>query len=478
MRRVLGYIANMVMVAAVLVSTLACTKKQQLIIVSTNDIHSAIGQVPRLATLVDSLRSVHPGKVLLIDAGDRWTGNPYVDFAESHGKPIIDLMNRLNYDASTYGNHEWDNGVDTLSLRMSEANFPKILANADMGSTSMPKTDPYMFIDIDGLRVGLLGLITVDESGHPVGKDSSYEGITFTNPLDVAKDYSRLSDSCDLYVAVTHIGLKVDSLLALQSPEIDLIIGGHSHDVIPVGRKINETVVTQTGRYLKFAGVTVVTHNGAKVLNIENSLVDLSTIAPAPQYQELVEGYTDNPYFKQHVGEVTEEMDKIALMNLYSDALRVECGAQFAFHNMGGMRIDKQKGGEITLSDIYFAEPFANEPELFYLTLEEIKDLILNKFNGTDKESHTLDLYPSGMSYKIVTDGEGNGTDMFFETKQKPIKGEKYSVILSDYVGSAYNFAEKGKGQTLNTKITSVVREYIEKNSPIVPQKTNRVEIE
>lgn len=462
----------------VLLTAVSCAPKQQFVIVSTNDIHSAIDAFPALATLVDSLRGEYPERFLLVDAGDRWTGNPYVDFAEHRGKPIIELMNELGYDVATYGNHEWDNGVDTLAVRMKETEFTNILANADFTGTPMPATEPYILKEINGVRIAMVGLITIDESGHPVGKDESYGEIEFTDPLKTAMAHSALRENCDLYIAVTHIGAEPDSLLAMQSPEIDLIIGGHSHTVIPVGKKINNTVITQTGKGLKYAGVTVVTHRGGKILGIENSLVELADIAPSAKYQEMVDRYNSNPHFKQKVGEVTDNMDKIALMNLYSDIMREGTESQFALYNLGGMRINKQAKGDIILEDIFSAEPFGNAPETLLMSMEEIKDMVLNKFNSTGKESHTLDLYPSGMRYKIVTDGEGNATDIFFETDQKPISGDKYRVALSDYVISSYDFAQKGKGEPYGEVVTTLAERYIRANSPITPETKNRVEIE
>ena len=80
-----------------------CTPREKtIIILSTNDIHAKIERFPQLAEAVEEARDT--ATVVLVDAGDRWTGNAYVDLAREPRRPIVDLMNRLGYDAGTFGN--------------------------------------------------------------------------------------------------------------------------------------------------------------------------------------------------------------------------------------------------------------------------------------------------------------------------------------------------------------------------------------
>ena len=84
-------------------------QEQTLVILSTNDMHGKIQRMPELATAVRQCRDTVE-RVLLVDAGDRWTGNAYVDKVAVPGRPIVELMNRLGYDVATLGNHEFDFG--------------------------------------------------------------------------------------------------------------------------------------------------------------------------------------------------------------------------------------------------------------------------------------------------------------------------------------------------------------------------------
>ena len=88
----------------------ACAPRERtLVVLSTNDMHAKIQRFPLLAAAVQACRDT-TDLVLLVDAGDRWTGNAFVDKVPAPGKPIIELMNRLHYDVATFGNHEFDHG--------------------------------------------------------------------------------------------------------------------------------------------------------------------------------------------------------------------------------------------------------------------------------------------------------------------------------------------------------------------------------
>lgn len=274
---------------ALLVLGSSCCREKTVTIISTNDIHGGIDHFPSLATLVKTYRTADSAHLLLLDAGDRWTGNPYVDLAEKPGYPIIELMNALGYQAATLGNHEFDRGQALLQERITESRFPNLVANMRGSDSSDLKTlAPYTIFNVDGIRIALLGLLTTYPNGHPVGKEELFTGLTFPDPEPTGLTYKNMRDSCDVFIALTHIGVESDSLLATQMPELDLIVGGHSHTVISDGGKpVNGVVITQTGKGLKYAGVTTITLRCGKVKKIDNRLVRLDTVAPDPQFAAM-----------------------------------------------------------------------------------------------------------------------------------------------------------------------------------------------
>ena len=452
---------------ALCIAVSSCCREKTVTIISTNDIHGGIDHFPSLATLVNEYRTNDSAHLLLIDAGDRWTGNPYVDLAEKPGYPIIELMNALGYQAATLGNHEFDRGQALLQERIEESRFPNLVANMQSGDSADLKTlSPYRIFDIEGTRIALLGLLTTYPNGHPVGKDELFTGLTFPDPEPTALSYKQLRDSCDLFVALTHIGVEQDSLLAVQMPELDLIVGGHSHTVLANGGKnVNGVVITQTGKGLKYAGITTITLCGKKIKKIDNRLVKLDTVAPDPQFAAMIENYKAAPALKKVVGTTQIDLLKRDLAGIFGDVIRNATGARFAFYNMGGVRKDTLPAGAITVADIFGMEPFGSTPYTLEMTENQIKELLLNKFNSEGNESHRIDLYPSGMDYTVLTNDSGDGVDILFSPKLIP--GKTYKVALSDYVQGAYNYSLRGTALPTEQILTDLLTEYFEKKSPI-----------
>ena len=460
------------------------TRQETIYIISTNDIHGAFENIPNLATVVENYRSQDTASVFLVDAGDRWTGNPYVDMAVEDGvrvdgKPIIDLMNSLGYDAATFGNHEFDKGLAHLDNRTRGADFPVILANVDTRESALAQPEPYIILTSKGGNwLALLGLITNFINGHPDGKDEIFEGTRFPSPYETAEKYTSLGHRNEVLIALTHTGDDADSLMALHVPGYDLIIGGHTHRVIdrlnPV--IVNGTRITQTGKSLKYAGITTIRMKGNRISSIDNELIKLDTIAPHPAYLEKIEKYYDNPVLTEAVGTLGSDMTKAGAINMFTDIIRADMGTDFAFYHLGGVRVAGFPKGDITRGDLYAAEPFSSTAVKCRMTLDEIKRMIINKFNDTQnmKESHREDIFPSGMNYTIITDERGEAVDITFDHRLPYESGTIYSVAMSDYMFGNYKF-DKPQAEEVSVPLTDLFEEYFKKNSPVKPDNAMRV---
>ena len=209
----------------------ACSPRMEtVVILSTNDIHAHIEKFPQLAEAVKKCRDTVKN-VILVDAGDRWTGNVYCDRAAEPRRPIIDLMNRLRYDVATFGNHEFDAGQAFLGVRTAQCRFPVVCANIVSDTATFPQPAPYAIVERGGRRIGFVASVTnYDHNNHPAGHDENFAGLTFTDAVDAVADRQSLRDECDALVALTHIGTKKDRVLAEKAPRYDVIVGGHSHD--------------------------------------------------------------------------------------------------------------------------------------------------------------------------------------------------------------------------------------------------------
>jgi len=248
---------------------------QKLTILHTNDVHSRIEPFPmdgsrnqglggtaRRATLIKQIRTEQEN-VLLLDAGDIFQGTPY--FNKFGGELEFKLMSLMGYDASTLGNHDFDNGLAGFHKQLPHANFPFLVANYDFSNTELAKaTQPFKIFKKAGLKIGVFGLGLelaglVDSKNY--GETKYLDPIAKGNEIAAAlkNDYN-----CDLVICLSHLGYKYrndkvsDQVLAKSTRNIDLIIGGHTHTFMEVPEDIKNldgkiTTINQVG----YAGINL-----------------------------------------------------------------------------------------------------------------------------------------------------------------------------------------------------------------------------
>lgn len=221
---------------------------QDLVILHSNDTHSQIepqtvgenkglGGYERRENYIEKVRKEYPN-VLLMDAGDYSQGTPY--FTLFKGDVEIELMNALGYDVATIGNHEFDNGIAELARRVKMASFPIVCANYDFTGTALEGIiKPYTVIEKGGLKIGVIGVLTDIMS---LVSPKNVKGIKYIEPYNVVNKLAsklKKKEKCDLVILLTHLGFDggskhapSDDMVAAQSKDIDIIIGGHSHTYI------------------------------------------------------------------------------------------------------------------------------------------------------------------------------------------------------------------------------------------------------
>lgn len=420
-------------------------KEQNIIIISTSDIHAKIDRLPQFAAFVDEVRQGQDtARVFLVDAGDRWTGNAYVDMATHVGRPIIEQMNRLGYDVATYGNHEFDFGLDTLQRRVEDAEFPIVLANVDTGDTPWEQPEPYVIRRVGGAKVGFLGLVTNYASGHPDGDDAIFEGTTFFSAAEAAERYGRkLRERVDVMVVISHLGLDRDTTdLVAAMPYADLVVSGHTHECYAA--KKDGVMVVQGNSGLKTVGLTTIKLRGGEIVDLQSRYVDIPKEGGKMSVAAEVEAYKQNPELLKSVGALAESVDKNTLGNLMADVGRKVAGTDWGIYHIGGVRLGGLEAGDVCRADIFELEPFSSYYVITEMTLDDMKELIINKFNDTSnyKESHRVDLIPSGLEYTIITNSSGDAVDVKFRPE---VRKEVYSVAISDYVygASTYDYTRR-----------------------------------
>lgn len=236
------------------VGMVSCSKEEnkRITILHTNDVHSQIDPFPvdhykyaglggfsRRATIIENVRNENPNTILL-DAGDIFQGTPYFNYFG--GELEFKLMSKLKYDLATIGNHDFDNGIDGLYAQLPNANFGFISANYDFRNTVLDgHVKPYKVLEKGGVRVGVFGL-GIELEG--LVNKRLYKETVYTDPVEITKDMvAQLKgpEKCDLVICLSHIGYEYrknsqkisDVRLASMTKDIDLIIGGHTHTLLP-----------------------------------------------------------------------------------------------------------------------------------------------------------------------------------------------------------------------------------------------------
>ncbi|KAA9340800.1 bifunctional metallophosphatase/5'-nucleotidase [Adhaeribacter soli] len=244
-------------------------KTRKLVILHTNDMHSRIDPFPndgrsnggmggmaRRAALVKEIRSKEKN-VLLLDSGDIFQGTPYFNFFG--GELEYKLMTMMGYDAATFGNHDFDNGLEGLQKQLPHAGFPFLSANYDFSNTILKdKFQPYKVFEKDGLKIGVFGL-GIELKG--LVADNMIGQTVYLDPVKKAKEIVKIlreEQECNLVICLSHLGYKYetdkvdDRKLAAQVGGIDLILGGHTHTFLEKPDTIispggNETLINQVG---------------------------------------------------------------------------------------------------------------------------------------------------------------------------------------------------------------------------------------
>lgn len=238
-------------------------------ILHTNDTHSRIdpfpmdgsrnqgmGGVAQRAFLVNEIRKKEE-YVLLLDAGDIFQGTPYFNLYK--GEPEIKSMTSMNYDASTIGNHDFDAGLENLRDQLKRhAGFPMIIGNYDFTGTPMENNYvPYKIFKKGKLKIGVTG-VGIELKG--LVPENLYGNTKYMSPVQKADEYAGVlkQKGCDLVVCLSHLGYKYsdsrisDVILAKETENLDVIIGGHTHTFLEKpeiikNKKGEDVIVNQVG---------------------------------------------------------------------------------------------------------------------------------------------------------------------------------------------------------------------------------------
>lgn len=399
-------------------------KDFQLRVLHTNDTHAHLDNIARRVTAVNAARNDH---TLLLDAGDVFSGTLY--FNQFSGSADLYFMNELNYDAMTFGNHEFDKGPATLAQFVKQAKFPFVSANLDFSADPDLKTlshsglgkpgepgqiYPAMIKDIAGEKVGIIGLTTPETSVL----SSPGPGVKFEDEaLSAQKQVDALeAEGVNKIIVLSHLGYTVDRELAKAVDGIDIIVGGHSHTKLtePEVHHADQepTLIVQTGEYNQNLGQLDVTFDSTgKLTAWKGELIELDAKDDAGNFKIKSDAAAEaklkeyaaplEELKKTVVGKAEVDLDgergsvrkqETNLGNLIADGMRSkvmsivkesDVKGYVTIQNGGGIRASIQ-AGDITLGDLLTTMPFGNNLTALKMTGAEITAALENGVSGVE----------------------------------------------------------------------------------------------
>lgn len=392
---------------------------RSLVVLATTDVHGRLRgwdyysrradstqSLAAAATIVDSVRSAHPGDVVLVDAGDLLQGNPLLTVASRAARtathPVIAAMNAMQYDAAAVGNHEFNFGLPLLRRAITQARFPFLSANATAARArdAFPR---FTLVRRGDLTVGILGATT---PGVMVWDRDNVRGrIRYTDIIPAlqraAVDARRAG--ADVVVAVVHAGLdgaatydtvatglpseNVVRRIPYEVPGIDLVVYGHSHREM-VDTVVNGVRLMQPRNYAASVGavtlnltrtnrrwtVTSSTGQSVKVAGHRESAAVLRATEAAH-----VEAMA---YVAESIGvtRVTWRADQarttdVPLTDLVGEVMRRASGAQLAASPAFSLEAQLDSG-TITVASIARLYPFENTLRAVRITGAQLRDYL------------------------------------------------------------------------------------------------------
>ncbi len=271
-------------------------------ILQTSDIHShflntdssfRLGGLARLATMIREIKEIKKN-VLVLDSGDFTEGSIF--FTLNSGEVTYKIMEAIGYDAVVLGNHDWLIGPTELYHALRSKNFNVPILSANLNFTDLdPQIElnkylkPYVIKEIEGVKIGILGLSTFQFIF-----DSFFKPVKIENPIQVAKKYVeelRKVQGCKVVIVLSHLGFSVDRNLALNVPGIDYIVGGHTHILLKQPAIENKVPITHVGKWGHYLGQADLSFNNGKLSFSDYKIHEIKpSIEEDPGIKSLIDG--------------------------------------------------------------------------------------------------------------------------------------------------------------------------------------------
>jgi len=502
-------------------------------VIHTNDIHAHLDQfnifgtdcteeqiqskqcyggAARQVSVIEQLRKEAPRSILL-DAGDQFQGTFFFNYYG--GSVISTVMNILNYDAMTIGNHEFDNGPKFLGDFFRSLRFPVVCSNIDVSNepTLVNVVKPYTILPKYG-GIGIVGYI-VPETNF---LSSPGPTVKFLDPATSVQKYvdELKAKGIQRIIAVSHNGYHQDIDVASKTKGISLIVGGHSHTYLSVDPKDKSsggiyptavknldgesTYVVQAKCWGYYIGYLDIKFNDRGYISrLDGKPMLLSYDVPEEKVMRYRVDKWREPfgdYLDRVVGTALGDFDnstcqrkECSIGDLIADAMlesRKEAGVSASIMNAGGIRAGILKG-KVRVQDVTTVLPFGNSLVDVEVTGEFLKKTlegIIVRINQNNGRVITSFVQFSGL--KLVID---TSAPEFSKLKQAEIYDpatnsfeeisfdKTYKIVTIDYLASGGdNFFDPAFTNIVSLKkIDTVLEDYLEKYSPVEPKLDGRI---
>jgi len=504
MKKILSIFATVFLIVTLTVPRMAMAATEEIAVLYTNDVHCAVSTnigYAGLAAYKNDMKLIYGAdNVTLVDAGDAIQGAAIGTL--SKGEYIVDIMNTVGYDIATYGNHEFDYGMNRLKELVAKSGATYVSANFTDLASGKTVSDAYKIVDYGSVKVAYVGISTPgtftsstpayfqNEHGEYIyGFCEDLTGEKLYAAVQKAVD-SALHEGADYVIAVAHLGTEEEDApwrstdVIANTTGIDAVIDGHSHSTIAcqkVSSKSGEEVIlTSTGTQLRTIGKLLITPAGisteliadytkkdavvgAYVTKIEDKYAELLHTVVAKTAVDLT---TADPA----TGSRMIRNSETNLGDLCADGYRHALGADIAILNGGCIRANIA-AGDITYNDIISVHPFGNMLCMVEATGQEIQDALEMGSRNMPKESGGF-LQVSGLTYEIhtyipssvVVDDKGmfvkvSGAYRVRNVRILNAKTGSYESIDPDkiYTVASHNYMLKNGGDGINMFMNNTI---------------------
>ncbi len=461
-----------------------------LTILQINDVYSTVpidgrGGLARVASLKQLLAQAGRTPVLVL-AGDFLS--PSVASSIFKGEQMVAVLNAAGLDIATFGNHEFDFGLDVLRQRIAESKWAWVVSNVtDRAGRPLTGTVPYLVRTYGGLRVGFIGLcLTTQEI-----KQEDLADLRLLDPIESAGKYlPALRGQVDVVVAVTHLTLADDQKLVERFPEIDVVVGGHEHTPITVIQ--NRTLISKAGSEAEYVARIDVARRGSQVdRHFELIPVD-ARLPDEPVTARVVADYERRLGTELDAGVAASLTDLDAttlhlrasetnIGDLFADAIRASVDADIGLINSGAIRGERlYPAGPLTRRLLLAMHPFGNLVAKLELSGRTVQAALEH---GVSRLPQTAGFFPqvSGLSMEVAVGAPVGSRVRNVRINGQPLEFDRtYTVAVPDFLlgGDGYDMLASAKvliDPENGDLVVGAVEKYLEARRTIAPAVEGRI---